>query len=97
MEKTVNYMEVCLQDKIKSSNSKDLIEMCLRKSSLQNVLKASKARKMLGNVDSGVGDRIICSLTTRKIQKETHEKHTKEKGTVSSKEVSTYFFSFIFF
>ena len=89
MEKTVNYMEVCLQDKIRSSNSKDLTEMCLRKSSVQNVLKNSKARKRLGITDSKNGDRIICNLTMRKIPKETHEKHTTEKGTESSKEVST--------
>ena len=93
MEKTVHYMEVCLQDKIRNSTSKDLTEMCLQKSSLKSVLKDSKANKILGHVDSVRGDRINCSLTTRKIQKETHEKHTKENGTESSKEVSSSFFS----
>nr|XP_022301418.1 uncharacterized protein LOC111109543 isoform X2 [Crassostrea virginica] len=86
MEKTVNYMEVCLQDKIKSSNSKDLTEMCLQKSLLNSFLKDSKASKILGHDNSEGGDRINCSLTTRKIQKETQEKHTKEKGTESSTE-----------
>ena len=98
MEKTVNYMKVCLQDKIKSSNSKDLTEMCLQKSSVRNFLKNSTASKILGNIDSEGGDRISCSLTTRKIQKETQEKHTKEKGTESFTEVRTsriiYCFSF---
>ena len=97
MEKTLHYMEVCLQDKIRSSNSKDLKELCLQKSSLKSVLKDSKANKIPGHVDSERGDRINCSLTTRKIQKETQEKHTKEKGTESSKEVSTYLFSLIYF
>ena len=92
MEKTLHYMEVCLQDKIRSSNSKDLKELCLQKSSLKSVLKDSKANKIQGHVDSERGDRINCSLTTRKIQKETHEKHTKENGTESSKEVSSSFF-----
>ena len=96
MEKTVNYMEVCLQDKIKSSNSKDLTEMCLQKSLLNSVLKDSKANKILGHVNSEGGDRINCSLTTRKIQKETQEKHTKEKGTESSTEVSTSCFIYCF-
>ncbi|XP_078340277.1 uncharacterized protein LOC111108094 isoform X1 [Crassostrea virginica] len=86
MEKTVHYMEVCLQDKIRNSTSKDLKEMCLQKSSLRSVLKDSNANKILGHADSEGGDRINCSLTTRKIQKETHEKHTKENGTESSKE-----------
>ena len=93
MEKTVHYMEVCLQDKIRNSTSKDLKEMCLQKSSLRSVLKDSNANKILGHADSEGGDRINCSLTTRKIQKETHEKHTKENGTESSKEVSSSFFS----
>ena len=97
MEKTVNYMEVCLQAKIKSSNSKDLTEMCLQKYSLQFVLKHSKARKRLGQSGSEIGDWINCSLTTRKIQNEQHENHTKGKGTESSKEVRTYFFSLIYF
>ena len=96
MEKTVNYMEVCLQDKIKSSNSKDLTEMCLQKSLLKSVLKDSKASKILGHVDSEGGDRINCSLTTRKIQKETQEKHTKEKGTESSTEVRILFYLLFF-
>nr|XP_022297942.1 uncharacterized protein LOC111107185 isoform X3 [Crassostrea virginica]XP_022297943.1 uncharacterized protein LOC111107185 isoform X3 [Crassostrea virginica]XP_022297944.1 uncharacterized protein LOC111107185 isoform X3 [Crassostrea virginica]XP_022297945.1 uncharacterized protein LOC111107185 isoform X3 [Crassostrea virginica] len=86
MEKTVHYMEVCLQDKIRNSTSKFLTEMCLQKYSLKSVLKDSKANEILGHVDSERGDRINCSLTTRKIQKETHEKHTKENGTESSKE-----------
>nr|XP_022299357.1 uncharacterized protein LOC111108091 isoform X2 [Crassostrea virginica] len=90
MEKTVHYMEVCLQDKIRNSTSKDLTEMCLQKSSLKSVLKDSKANKILGHVDSERGDRINCSLTTRKIQKETHEKHTKENGTESSKEHNAF-------
>ena len=87
MEKTVNYMEVCLQAKIKDSNSKDLTEMCLQKYSLQFVLKHSKAMNRLGHTGSEMGDRINCSLTTRKIQNEQHKKHIKEKGTESSKEV----------
>ena len=87
MEKTVNYMEVCLQAKIKDSNSKDLTEMCLQKYSLQFVLKHSKAMNRLGHTGSEMGDWINCSLTTRKIQNEQHKKHIKEKGTESSKEV----------
>ena len=53
--------------------------------------------KRLGRIGSEKGDWVNCSLTTRKIQKETHVKHTKEKGTESSKEVSTYLFSLIYF
>ena len=90
-------MEVCLQDKIRSSNSKDLKELCLQKSSLKSVLKDSKANKIQGHVDSERGDRINCSLTTRKIQKETQEKHTEEKGTESSIEKSKSPFLELFF
>ena len=97
MEKTLHYMEVCLQDKIRSSNSKDLKELCLQKSSLRSVFNDAKPNKILGYVDSERGDRINCSLTTRKIQKETQEKHTEEKGTESSIEKSKSPFLELFF
>ena len=88
----MHYIEICLQDKIRSSNSKDLKELCLQKSSLKSVFKDAKANKILSHVDSERGDRINCSLTTRKIQKETQEKHTEEKGTESSIEKSKSLF-----